>query len=149
MLTKRPATLNDYNFLYALHRAAMKESVARTWGWDEAWQQNYFREKFDPAKREVLQWQGQDVGTLAVREEEDELYVALISILPDFQGRGWGTAVLQNLIRHAQQTGKLFTLHVLKTNSEAQKLYKRLGLQVVAEEEYKYKMQLASQPTPD
>ena len=149
MLTKRPATLHDYDFLYALHRAAMKESVARTWGWDEAWQQNYFREKFDPAKREVLQWQDQDVGTLSVREEEDELYVALISILPEFQGRGWGTAVLQNLIRRAQQTGKLFTLHVLKTNSEAQKLYKRLGLQVVAEEEYKYKMQLASQPTPD
>ena len=149
MLTKRPATLHDYDFLYALHRAAMKESVARTWGWDEAWQQNYFREKFDPAKREVLQWQDQDVGTLSVREEEDELYVALISILPEFQGRGWGTAVLQNLIHRAQQTGKTFTLHVLKTNPEAQKLYERLGLQITAEEDYKFKMQLASQPTPD
>ncbi|MBK7895727.1 MAG: GNAT family N-acetyltransferase [Anaerolineaceae bacterium] len=149
MLTRRPATPDDYGFLYALHRAAMKESVARLWGWDEAWQQDYFRQKFDPAKRQVLQWQGQNVGTLSVSEEEDELYVALISILPEFQGRGWGTAVLQNLIHHAQQTGKTVTLHVLKTNPEAQKLYKRLGLQVVAEEEYKYKMQLASLPAPD
>src|SRR5690606_17841390 len=108
MLTRRPATLDDYDFLYALRRAALKESVARTWGWDETWQQNYFREKFDPAKREVLQWQGEDVGTLAVREESDELYVALISIVPEFQGYGRGTAVLQNLIYQAQQTGKFF-----------------------------------------
>ncbi|MEZ4590034.1 MAG: GNAT family N-acetyltransferase [Chloroflexota bacterium] len=149
MLTKRLATLDDYDFLYALHRAALQESVARLWGWDEAWQQNYFQQKFDPAKREVLQWQGQDVGTISVREEEDELYVAMIAILPEFQGRGWGTAVLQNIIHHAQQTGKTVTLHVLKTNPKAQKLYERLGLQIIAEEDYKFKMQLASQPTPD
>jgi ribosomal protein S18 acetylase RimI-like enzyme len=149
MLTKRPATAEDYAFLYVLHKAAMKASVARMWGWDEAWQQDYFRQKFDPAKRQVLQWQGQDVGTLSVSEEEDELYVALISILPEFQGRGWGTAVLRQLIHDAQQSGKTVTLHVLKTNPEAQKLYERLGLQVVAEEEYKYKMQLASPPAPD
>lgn len=149
MLTKRLATLDDYDFLYALHKAAMKESVSRMWGWDEAWQQNYFREKFDPSKREVLQWQGQDIGTISVREGEDELYLALIAILPQFQGRGWGTAVVQELIHQAQQADKTFTLHVLKTNPTAQKLYERLGLQIVAEEEFKFKMQLASQSTPD
>lgn len=139
----------DYDFLFALHRAAMKESVARTWGWDEAWQQNYFREKFDPTKREVLQWNGKDVGTISVLEEENELYLGLIALLPQFQGRGWGTAVIQNLIHHAQQTGKTFTLHVLKTNPKARKLYERLGLQLIAEEDAKFKMQFASQPTPD
>ncbi len=127
----------------------MKESVARMWGWDEVWQQNYFQEKFDPSKRKVLQWQGQDIGTISVCEEEEELYLALIAILPQFQGRGWGTAVVQELIHQAQQAGKTFTLHVLKTNPDAQKLYERLGLQIVAEEETKFKMQLASQPAPD
>jgi ribosomal protein S18 acetylase RimI-like enzyme len=149
VLTRRPATPDDYGFLYALHRAAMKESVARMWGWDEAWQQNYFREKFDPSKREVLQWQGQDIGTISVREGEDELYLALIAILPQFQGRGWGTAVVQELIHQAQQADKTFILHVLKTNPTAQKLYERLGLQIVAEEEFKFKMQFASPPAPD
>lgn len=149
MITKRPATPDDYDFLYALHKAAMKESVARMWGWNEAWQQDYFQKKFDPSEREVLQWQGQDIGTISVRETAEDLYLALIAILPEFQGRGWGTAVIQNLIHQTQQTGKTFTLHVLKTNPEAQKLYERLGLQVIAEEEYKYKMQLASPPTPD
>ncbi|GJM41698.1 MAG: N-acetyltransferase [Ardenticatenaceae bacterium] len=147
MLTKRPATIADYNFLYDLQRAALKESIARTWGWDEAWQQNYFREKFDPSKREIFQWQGEDVGTISIVEAEDELYLGLIAFLPQFQGRGWGTAVIQQLIEQAQQTGKTFTLHVLKTNPKAQKLYERLGLQIVAEEEYKFKMQLTS-PSP-
>lgn len=149
MLTKRPATPEDFDFLYALRRAALKASVSRTWGWDEAWQQAYFQERFDPAETDVLQWQGQDVGTISVSETEDDLYLALIAILPEFQGRGWGTAVIQALIQQAQQTGKTFTLHVLKTNPEARKLYERLGLQIVAEEEYKYKMKLASPPAPD
>lgn len=149
MLTKRRATPDDYDFLYTLHKAAMKESVTRMWGWDEAWQQAYFRQKFDPTTREILQWQGQDIGTISVHEEADELYLAMIAILPEFQGRGWGTAVLHPLIHQAQQAGKPFTLHVLKTNPEARRLYERLGLQIVAEEEYKYKMQLASPPAPD
>ncbi|WP_420642261.1 GNAT family N-acetyltransferase [Candidatus Leptofilum sp.] len=149
MLTSRPATMADFDFLYALHKAAMKESVARMWGWDEAWQQNYFREKFDPSKREIFQWKGEDVGTLSVIETEDELYLGLIAFLPQYQGRSWGTAVLQQLIHQAERASKIFTLHVLKTNPEAQKLYERLGLQIVAEEEFKYKMQFASQPTPD
>lgn len=149
MLTKRPAAAEDYDFLYTLHKAAMKDSVSLTWGWDEAWQQNYFRAKFDPARRQILLWRGKPVGTISVQEEEEELYLALIEILPEFQGRGLGTAVIQNLIHQAQQTGKTFTLHVLKTNPDAQKLYKRLGLKVIAEEEFKLKMQLASRPTPD
>jgi len=149
MLTKRPATPDDYDFLYALRRAAVKASVSRTWGWNEAWQQNYFQERFDPSETKVLQWQGQDVGAISVSETEDDLYLALIAILPKFQGRGWGTAVIQDLIHQAQKSGKTFTLHVLKTNPEARKLYERLGLQIVAKEEYKYKMKLASLSAPD
>ena len=149
MLTERPATLDDYEFLYALHKAAMQESISQIWGWDETWQQNYFQEKFDPTKRQILQWQGEDIGTISVEEKEGELYLALIELLPEFQGRGWGTAVLQNLIYQAQQQNKPLALHVLKTNLRAKALYERLGFSIVAIEAYKYKMQLTSQPVPD
>ncbi len=34
----RPATVKDYTFLRSLHVATMKDYVAQTWGWDEAFQ---------------------------------------------------------------------------------------------------------------
>lgn len=145
----RPATLADYAFLYNLHKAAMQSAISQTWGWDEAWQQNYFRGKFDPAKRVILQWQSQSIGAMSLEESDEELYLAYIAILPRFQGRGWGTAVIQELIQQAQQQNKPLTLHVLQKNPRAKKLYERLGFQMVAVEQVKYKMQLASQQTPD
>ena len=149
MLSKRPATVADYDFLYGLHKAAMKTAVSQTWGWDEAWQQNYFRGKFDPAKRVILLWDGQEIGTMSLEASAEELYLAYIAIAPRFQGRGWGTAVIQELIQQAQQQNKPLTLHVLQKNPRAKKLYERLGFQVVAVEQVKYKMQFASRQAPD
>jgi len=34
----RPASHLDEERLFALHREAMQDYVAATWGWDEAWQ---------------------------------------------------------------------------------------------------------------
>ena len=127
----------------------MKSAISQTWGWDEAWQKNYFKGKFDPAKREILLWDGQEIGTMSLEESDEALYVAYIAIAPPFQGRGWGTAVIQELIQQAEQKNKLLTLHVLQTNPRARKLYERLGFQVVAVEQVKYKMQFAPQQATD
>ncbi len=36
----RPAVPEDFDFLYGLNRATMKEYVVETWGqWDEPWQE--------------------------------------------------------------------------------------------------------------
>ena len=43
----RPAVAADEERLYAIHKAALGEYVEATWGWDEAWQRQYFR---DPAR---------------------------------------------------------------------------------------------------
>ncbi len=39
----RPATDDDYEFLYQLHAATIKPAVEATWGWDEVCQQERFR----------------------------------------------------------------------------------------------------------
>ena len=45
----RPARDADREFLFALHRAAMRDAIERTWGiWDEPWQRAYFEARFDP-----------------------------------------------------------------------------------------------------
>jgi len=42
----RVAKSEDYDFLYALHCKTMRDYIEATWGWDEVWQQNHFKQHF-------------------------------------------------------------------------------------------------------
>lgn len=136
----RQATNADYDFLYQLHVAALREYIEVLWGWEETWQQEYFSRKFDPQYRKIIQIDGRDAGVLVVEQQKQQLYIALIEILPQFQGRGVGTAILTDLCDQARERNQIVTLHVLKSNSPARRLYERLGFVVAGEEEYRVKM---------
>ena len=138
--TLRQATNDDFDFLYQLHVAAMREYVEATWGWQEEWQQEYFTRKFDPHNRQIIRIDGQDAGVIAVEPRIEDLYIALIEILPPFQRRGVGTAIVRQLINTAFSDGLPVSLHVLKTNNPARQLYERLGFVVVQDEGIRYKM---------
>lgn len=138
--TLRPATPADFDFLFALHRAAMRAYIEPIWGWHEDWQLEYFHEKYDSRQRQIIQVEGQDAGVLVVERHADELYLGLIELLPAFQGRGIGAAIVRGLIAQARAEGLPLGLHVLRTNASARRLYERLGLRVVAEEPNRYRM---------
>ncbi len=140
MYTLRPATPADFEFLYQLHRAAMKAYIEAIWGWEESWQRDYFQAKWEPSKRQIIQVEGQDAGVLVIEDRDDEYYLGLIEILPEYQGQGVGTAVIQNFIAAAQAQNLPATLHVLKANPAAHHLYERLGFTLIAEEEHRYLM---------
>lgn len=136
----RQATDADYDFLYQLNVAALREYVELLWGWEETWQREYFARKFDPKKRKIIQIEGQDAGVLIVEHHERQLYLALIELLPEFQGRGVGTAIITDLCSQAREHNQVVTLHVLKSNQPARRLYERLGFIFAGEEEHKVKM---------
>jgi ribosomal protein S18 acetylase RimI-like enzyme len=117
----------------------MRASVEATYGWDEAWQTRYFRERFDPARRHVIRYDGVDVGVLSVEEREDGLFLASIAILPEYQRRGIGTTLIRRLQQRASQSGLPLTLQVLKVN-QARELYKRLGFVCTGETDTHYQM---------
>lgn len=64
----RPATENDIDFLYALHIATMKEYVDKTWGWNDAFQESVFRKNYVPAKIQIVQLDGNDIGMLSLED---------------------------------------------------------------------------------
>jgi len=140
MVKLRPATNADFEFLYQLHRDTMKEYIETTWGWEENWQRDYFQAKWEPAKRQIIQVDGQDAGVLVIENRDGTHYLGLIEILPAFQGQGVGTAVIQEFLASAKAQNLPAILHVLKSNDPARKLYERLGFTIIAEEENKYKM---------
>ncbi len=140
MYTLHQATYDDYAFLYQLHVAAMREYIEATWGWQEEWQQEYFARKFDPESRQIIQIDEQDAGVIAIEQRVEELYIALIEILPAFQRHGVGTSIVRQLINTAHSNSLPVTIHVLKTNTPARRLYERLGFTLVQDEGIRHKM---------
>lgn len=140
MVTLRQATHADYDFLYNLHVAAMRPYIEAIWGWHEAWQREYFDRKFDPAPRRIICLNNKEIGVVVVEERSNALYLALIELLPAYQGRGIGTRLVGDLQAQARARNLPLTLHVLKSNHPARRLYERLGFVIVDEEEVRYKM---------
>ena len=121
----------DFEFLWRLHNAALKEYVRETWCWDEDWQRKNFLENFNTAYGEIIVFEGQDIGFCWVIEKEDEALLASIRLLPEFQNKGIGTVIIRNLL---DKTNKPVRLQVLKVNP-ARNLYERLGFKIVSETE--------------
>lgn len=128
----RPATKSDYDFLYSLKVACLKEYVSATWGWDEAFQQRHFAKQFDPAKVQIVAVDGRDVGQLSVENRDEELFLSGIYIFPGWQNEGLGTAIIRDVLSEAKDQNRPVALQVLKVNP-ARRLYERLGFEVVGE----------------
>ncbi len=136
----RAATAADFDFVFALHRAAMREYIEPIWGWHEDWQEEYQRRKYAPERYQIIVVEGHDAGVLVVESRADELYLGLIELRPEDQSQGIGTRIVEMLERAASERGVPLTLHVLKTNIAARRLYERLGFEIIEEEEVRYRM---------
>lgn len=137
----RPAVAADRDRLFALHAAAMRDVVERTWGsWEEAWQRAHFGSRFDPAAFAFIVVGGRDVGLVSLQERAGELYVDNVQIAPEEQGRGIGTAVMRSVLARAAALGSAVTLQVLKTNVRARRLYERLGFYATGEDDVHVRM---------
>jgi ribosomal protein S18 acetylase RimI-like enzyme len=123
----RPATDADKEFLFDLHRQAMRDYVERLWGWDDIVQRRLFDERFASRPFKVIQANGEDIGVLQLQDRPEEVVLDLIELLPAWQGKGVGTAVIRSLFAQ----GKAVSLRVLTSNPRAAALYQRLGFRVV------------------
>jgi GNAT superfamily N-acetyltransferase len=130
----------DFEWAFALHRAALKDYVEQTWGWHETDQRRIFADQFQSQQRRVIQVAGNDVGVLIVEERPDDVFLDLLELLPAWQGKGLGTDILRWLLRRAADSGRPLRLHVLRANPRAAALYEREGLRVVASNEVKLVM---------
>lgn len=119
----RAVTENDYDFLWRLHNAALKDYVEKTWGWNEDWQSRNFAANFKPEDGSIIVYENVDVGFFWQIEKENEILLASIRILPEYQNKNIGTKIIKDLL---SSSNKNVRLQVLKVNP-ARNLYARLG----------------------
>jgi ribosomal protein S18 acetylase RimI-like enzyme len=132
----RAARRDDEEFLYALHRSAMRDYVEATWGWDEGWQRQHFASTYAPAQHAVivrLDPIPSDIGRISLTRQWHKIFLRDIELIAAERNRGIGTAMIRALLELAKADGRTVELLVLKCNP-AQRLYARLGFTVVADD---------------
>jgi ribosomal protein S18 acetylase RimI-like enzyme len=137
----RACTPADEPFARRLHREAYKDVVTRQFGeWDDARQSGFFEAKWDPARYQVIEVEGERAGIAAVSIRDGEHSLDEIQLLPEFQSRGIGTAVLRELQADASAAELPVRLRVLRLN-RAKALYERLGFTTYDETETHFLME--------
>lgn len=125
----RDAKEGDFKFLYKLHRETLKEYIDQTWGWDENWQVNYFREKFNISGKKIIMQGGVEIGCLTVQDMGNYIFLSYIALMPAYQNQGIGTRLIEEVLEKGHQRNSPVKLKVLKKNP-AHELYRRLGFKV-------------------
>jgi ribosomal protein S18 acetylase RimI-like enzyme len=141
-LTRRPIEPGDEEFLAHLYASTRAEEMALV-PWSEAQkatflqqqfhaQHTFYRAQFPDARYDLLLIAGEPAGRLYVDRRPEEFCILDIALLPEHQGQGIGTALLQEIMEEATVEGKPIRLHVEPTNP-ARRLYTRLGFTPIRE----------------
>ena len=141
VFTLRPALDTDEAFLFELRKATMTEHLARVGEpSDDTEHRARLLHRYDTAR--VICIDGAPAGLLKAHRTDTEWVVVQLQIAPALQGRGIGERALHMVLRAAQADALPVTLKVLKGNP-AQRLYERLGLEIVGEDERQFHMRRA------
>ena len=108
---------SDSEFVFAVKEAAYREYVEQVWGWDDSYQRERHNKEFASHDFRIIQFRGTDVGFLITSCTSDTLKVNQIYILPEYQGKGIGSACLTRIIDDANVEQKSVVLKVLKVNT--------------------------------
>ena len=142
MVTTRASTEADADFVNNLTRVVMREHVETTWCSAHARESYYQRNLFDQKSTRIIQYGAVDIGRISVKEFSDHMLFDEIHLLPDYQRRGIGTLLLQELLAQAKDKQLPVRLMVLRSNP-AKQLYERLGFTVYDEDGERYYMVMA------
>lgn len=118
----------------------MREVIEQTWGWNEDWQRRDFDRRFDEYDVSIIEREDRAVAGLMLETKADSLYIHELQVLPEYQGRGVGTAVVRMVVERAAGLGRDVTLSVVRANPRAKQLYERLGFRVTGVEEPCFRM---------
>ena len=135
-VTLRPATDADSAFAFQVWKAAMQPHVAATWGWDENAQRQRQQEEFSNSPYQILEADGQPIGTLIVKRPPDHIYLSGLYLLPEHQRCGHSSRILEELLAEGQAHRLPVRLRVLRVNLQARRLYERMGFVATNEEDY-------------
>ena len=125
----------DAEALVAIRIAAMRESLERLGRFDPQRARDRFLAGFDPALTRHVLADGERVGFVVVRAQDDGLLLDHLYLTPHAQGRGIGAAVLADVLARADASRLPVRVGALR-GSDANRFYARHGFELVEEGEW-------------
>jgi ribosomal protein S18 acetylase RimI-like enzyme len=92
----------------------------------------HYHRSYPGATFEVVLADGVPAGRLYRHRLPEELRIVDIAVLPEFRGRGIGTALLGEILADGAREGLVVSIHVEHMNP-AMSLYRRLGFEAAGE----------------
>ena len=141
-VTRRPIGDQDMEFLLHLYASTREEELAHV-PWTPDLKMAFLRQQFEAQHRhyqehytgtafDVLLVDDRPAGRLYVARWTKTLRIVDIALMPEFRGRGIGTALMTELFAEADASGRSVSIHV-EANNPARRLYERLGFRDVGE----------------
>jgi ribosomal protein S18 acetylase RimI-like enzyme len=152
----RPVVDDDLPFLCRLNASTRAQELAPV-PWTDAQkaafltmqfqaQHAHYLQHYPDAQRLVILHDDDPVGRVYVDRWTREHRIVDIALLPEHCGRGYGSALLRDLMDEAAAAEKAVSIHVEK-NNPAMRLYRRLGF-VPVEDKGVYDLMRWTSPTP-
>lgn len=148
--TLRPARPEDQDFLFQLYASTRMAEIAPL-GWDESQkrafltlqfkaQQRWYETAYPLAEENIVMLDPRPVGRLILSRQDDAMILVDIALLPENRGQGFGTHLLQNVMRQCRSERLPLRLQVLKKN-RAHRLYERLGFVTTGDDQVYLQME--------
>jgi GNAT superfamily N-acetyltransferase len=141
VLTLRCVTVEDEEFLLALYASTREAELAQVeWvegqkdlflRWQYQLQRSEYQSRFPDADYYVVLLDDQPAGRIWIGSDDQQIRLLDIALLPEYQSRGAGTALLHRLISQAGSEGKPLRHMVFVLNNDAHRFYERLGFIVI------------------
>lgn len=136
MIELRPVKESDNLFIESVYRSAREAELEKT-NWTELQKESFiimqsmaqlaeYKTKFPGALYQLITYNKQDAGRLYTWENDSEIRLIDITLLPKYRGKGIGSSLLKDLIIRSNKVKKKISLHVEPANTALQ-LYTRLG----------------------
>lgn len=140
-VTLRPATPEDVEFACRVSRDTMRVHALATFGtWNEEEVRQRCSKNIAAGFTRIIELDGAQIGIYVVERAPDHVQLLQIFILADYQRRGIGSHLIENLLAEARAASLPLRLRVLRVNP-AFDLYRRLGFNVVQETPERYFME--------
>lgn len=127
----------DEDFLLRVYAASRADEMALV-DWDEAQKLAFLRSQFEAqaaqyharfpdAEYSIILYEERPVGRFWIGRTPEQIRLLDIAILPEFQNRGVGAALLKSLLAESEATAKPLRHMVFKMNTAALRFYERFG----------------------
>ncbi len=141
--TLRQAVEADIDFLFLVSTSAMQhvhDAIHGDKPRDLEKEFVEYKEKFKPEAINIVQFEGKDVGRLRVVRSSESIYIGGLQLLPEYQGKGIGSAIMFDLIQESEKTHLPILLEVHHVNKNAYTFYIKVGFETVKDLGTKWEM---------